>query len=114
MKGNQEERQSTGHSWKDKFVGGHHLQRAADVGRLRTLKWCRRCAGKAWENRLGKRLRDVGKPGDPRLSYQVRLLEEDYRIERQMENCRRGCRSPRVNFRVSVLPSWLSVGDGTK
>ena len=50
--------------WKDKFMGGRHLQRVVDVVRLRTLNWCRRCAGWASENRLGKHLWDVCELGD--------------------------------------------------
>ena len=29
-------------NWKDKCTGGHHLQRIVDVGKVRSLIWCRR------------------------------------------------------------------------
>ena len=51
--------------------GRHYPQRSVDVEKVRTLIWCRKCADWASENRLGKRLRDVSKPGDARLSYQL-------------------------------------------
>ena len=35
---------------------GHHRQRMVDVGKVRTLIWCRRCAGWASEHGFGKRL----------------------------------------------------------
>ena len=40
-----------------------------DVGKVRTLIWCRRCAGWASENRSGKR-----------------VVEQEYRLGRRMEH----------------------------
>ena len=31
--------------WKDRFFGGHLLQRIVDVDKVRTLIWCRKCTG---------------------------------------------------------------------
>ena len=47
--------------------GKHHLQRIVDVGKVRTLIWCRKCAG--WttastsERRLGKSMWAKGSEG---------------------------------------------------
>ena len=32
----------TGHCWKDKIFGGHHVQSIVDVGKVRISIWCRR------------------------------------------------------------------------
>ena len=42
------------HRWKDGFMGGHHLQRIVDWDKVRTLIWCRTCAGWTTTNKLGK------------------------------------------------------------
>ena len=42
--GEPRKRKTKGHGRKDKFMGGHHLQSIVDVGTVRTLIWCRRCA----------------------------------------------------------------------
>ena len=34
--------EDTGHHWKDKFMGGHPLQCIVNVGKMRTLIWCRK------------------------------------------------------------------------
>ena len=47
---------------------------------VRTLVWCRSCAGWVSEKSLGKRLRDNRKPGDSRLSYQLKRLEQGRRL----------------------------------
>ena len=41
---------NTRHRWKDKFMGWHHLQRIVDVGKVRTLGSCGRCADWASKN----------------------------------------------------------------
>ena len=61
---NEERGKHARHRWKDKFMGGQHLQFLVDVERVRTFIWCGRCAGWASENMLGKRSREVCRPGD--------------------------------------------------
>ena len=65
---NDERGRNAWHRWKDKFVRVQHLQRAVDVGRVRTLIWCGRCAGRASENMSPKRSREVCRPGDSKLA----------------------------------------------
>ena len=64
-------------------MGGHHLQRIVDVGEVRPLIWCIKCTGWVSENRSGKRLRDVCKPGDSKSSCQLRMLEQEFRPGRK-------------------------------
>ena len=40
------------HRWKDKFMGGNHLQRIVDVHEVRNLIWCRACAGWTSSNNM--------------------------------------------------------------
>ena len=120
VKENHERGKDTRHRWKDKIMCWHHLQRIVDVGKVRTLIWCRRCADWASEGRLSKRLRS-------RLSCQPRRLEQGYWLVKNGKLQERECLRtreasadhPRGNFRVTVTcttkaPSWLSVGDGIK
>ena len=67
-------------------MGGQHLRRVVDVGRVRTLIffWCRQFAGWVSESRLVKRPRDVCKSGDLNLAYQLRKLEQGYLFGRRM------------------------------
>ena len=87
--GNREENQEVvGHRWRNTLMGGHRLQRVVDFGRVRTLYWCRRRAGWASGNRLGKRLRDVCKPADPRLAHQLKGLEQGFTLRRRTNDGR--------------------------
>ena len=91
VKENQERGKDTRHRWKDKIVCWHHLQRIVDVGKVRTLIWCRRCADWASEGRLSKRLRS-------RLSCQPRRLEQGYWLVKNGKLQERGCLSPKSEF----------------
>ena len=53
------------------FMGGHVLQRVADVGKVRGFVWCRKSVGWATSNKLGKRLQDPGELRDPRFACQL-------------------------------------------
>ena len=86
VKEKQERWKSARQSWKDKFMGGHHLQCAVDVGRVRTSIWYGRCVGWASEDRFGKRLRDVCKPGDSQPANLLRRLEHGHWLGRRMED----------------------------
>ena len=92
-------KENTMHSWKNRFKGGHHLQRVVDVGRVRTLIWCRKCAGWASESRLGKRLESVSKPRGSTPAHQLRKLEQHTALREEKNMAER---------RVSI--SWLNVG----
>ena len=55
VKENPERGKNTRHRLKDMLMRGYHLRRRVEVG-MRTLIWCGRCAGRASERRLGKRV----------------------------------------------------------
>ena len=83
-----------GVSWTQNGSKGKGAEKYArhrvDVVAVCTLIWCWRCAGWASENRIGIRLRDFCKPGDPRLSCQQRRWEQGYRLGRKFENGKQG------------------------
>ena len=70
--------------WKDKFMGGRHLQRVVDVGRLHTLNRCRKCAGWAqrtdWSNISGMSVNL-----ETKLAYRLRIRVQGYQLGRRME-----------------------------
>ena len=84
-------------------MAGHHLQRVVDVGRGTCVGWA------SEKNRQGKRFREVGEPGDSRLAYQLRRLEQGSRVGRKKENgqklgiCVQGRRIPITNVEFQSL-----------
>ena len=94
------------------------------MGRVRTLIWCKECAGSASENRLRRRLR--GRLQAQRIEVVLSAHkvgaglsagEKNEKMARQRRlvcKGKRARRSPRVNFSVSVVctmkaPLWLNV-----
>ena len=55
-------------------MGGLHLQRMVDVEKVRTLICVRGVLAGSRKNKFGKRLRDVRKPRDARLSFQLKKV----------------------------------------
>ena len=59
-----------------------HLQRIVDVDEVRTLFWCRKCAGWTTSNKMGRRLKNPCKARNPRVAYQLKKLEQGIRLSR--------------------------------
>ena len=110
VKENQERGKNIRYRWKDNVCGRAPPQRVVDVGKVRTLIWCKRCSGWASESKLGKRLRDVvnlearGWPVSSEVwTRAIGCGETGTWQERGVSVCKEGTyRPPRVNFRVSV------------
>ena len=66
--------------WENKFVGSHDLQRKVD-NEGRVFIWCRKCAGCSTQC-LRKRQRDVSRPNDAIIPYQLSFLEYGKRPHR--------------------------------